>query len=113
MFNKKFMEENKKEDIVNSTQDDKSYYDKNKEKIRLQQRIYYQNHKKKLNEAAKKHYSNNKEFILENNKVSLRKKNYDKQYYLVNKAKIQQRRKYLYEQTKMRKKIKNEIRKIS
>ena len=87
-----------------------AYYDKNKQKIRLQQKIYYQTHKKKLNTAAKTYYSENKDEVLKKNKVSVRKKNYDKQYYVINKAKIQQRRKYLYQQDRMRDKIKQEVR---
>lgn len=102
------MEEEKQDNLIPSNKE--SYYDSNKQKIRLQQRIYYQTHRKKLNELAKSYYSENKTEILESNKTSVRKKNYDKQFYLLNKAKIQQRRKYLYEQGKMRAKIKKEVR---
>jgi hypothetical protein len=87
-----------------------SYYDKNKQKIRIQQRIYYQTHKRKLNLSAKQYYAENKDEVLEKNKTSVRKKNYDKQYYVENKAKIQQRRKHLYQQDKLRTKIKKEVR---
>lgn len=94
----------------NSTpQENDSYYAKNKQKIKLQQKIYYQTHKKKLNDSAKTYYSENKEKVLKKNKVSVRKKNYDKQYYIKNKARIQARRKHIHQQNQMRKKLKEEV----
>lgn len=103
------MQEEKNLQENNLKPEDDSYYDKNKSKIKIQQRIYYQSHKKKLNESAKTYYSENREKVLGQNKVSVRKKNYDKQYYLKNKVEIQQRRKYLYQQQKLREQLKKEV----
>lgn len=86
-----------------------SYYKKNKNKIKIQQKVYYQTHKKKLNSRAGNYYHQNKDKILESNKNSSRKKNYDKDYYIKNKDKIQQRKKYLYKQTQLREQMKRKV----
>ncbi len=89
--------------------DNLSYYEKNKGKIKIQQRVYYQTHKKKLNTRAKDYYKDNREVVLSNNKESERKRDYDKKYYLRNKVRIQQRKKYLYKQNYLRNKMKIEV----
>jgi len=72
-----------------------TYYTRNKPKIKVQQKVYYQKHRKKLNETAKSYYKENKGEILQKNKTSDRKKEYDKRYYLRNKNAINARKKDL------------------
>lgn len=103
-------EETKKIEQKNNLKEkNDSYYERNKAKIKLQQKMYYQKHKKKLITKATKYYTSNKDVILEKNKTSDRKKEYDRRYYLKNKARIRQRKKYLYKQNQLREQMKAKV----
>jgi hypothetical protein len=76
---KEYYQENK-EDIL---EDKKEYYQENKEEILEIQKEYYQNHKKEKKEYQKEYCQNNKENI----------KEYHKEYYQENKEKASENRK--------------------
>lgn len=60
------MDENIKNTLINKKEYHADYYQKNRAKIRKQQRDYQLSHKKKLNEYSKDYYLKNKSRIIYN-----------------------------------------------
>ena len=68
----------------------KSYYEKNKEKLKNDSRIWYEKNRERRSETVKKYYENNKEKVTE----------YHKNYYINNKEKLKERHRIYFKNNK-------------